>query len=107
MSGDLTTLSFTASQYSGPMYLRLYVVGGMPNSIRALQNWKTITQKYLTDRVETEIIDALEDPERLLADGILVTPTLLRLIPEPVIRIAGDLSQHAKVLQALGLEDLL
>ena len=107
MSGDLTTLLFSINQHSGPIRLRLYIVSGMPNSILAIRNWKAITENYLKRQVETEIVDALEDPERLLADGILVTPMLVRLDPEPVIRIAGDLSHYEKVVQTLGLEEWL
>ena len=41
-----------------------------------------------------------------LADGTLMTPTLVKLAPFPTRRIVGTLSQTQSVLQALGLETL-
>ena len=43
------------------------------------------------------------EPLRALVEGILVTPTLVRLSP-PVRHIVGDLSDRAIVLRALGLD---
>ena len=43
----------------------------------------------------------LANPEQGLADGIIVTPTLLRLSPLPVQRVIGNLSDAAQVLLAL------
>ncbi len=43
----------------------------------------------------------LEDPDRTLADGIIVSPTLLKLLPLPVARVIGDLSDKPSVLLAL------
>ena len=40
-------------------------------------------------------------PRRALADGVIVTPTLLRLRPVPVQRVIGDLSDTARVLLTL------
>jgi hypothetical protein len=37
-----------------------------------------------------------------LADGIIVTPTLVRLLPLPAMRIVGNLSDTTQVLLALG-----
>ena len=46
----------------------------------------------------------LEHPKRALADGIIVTPTLIRLSPPPIQRMVGDLSDRAQVLLTLGNE---
>jgi circadian clock protein KaiB len=46
----------------------------------------------------------LKEPMRALDDGVLMTPTLVRLAPNPVRRIVGTLGQRDTVLQALGLE---
>jgi circadian clock protein KaiB len=45
-------------------------------------------------------------PKRALADGILMTPTLMKLSPLPARRVVGTLSQTEPVLQALGLKTL-
>ncbi len=94
---------------AGPLELRLYVVRGAKNSSRALANLTAILQQHFADDFHLEVVDVLQDPRRALADGILVTPTLVKLSPAPRALVAGDLSQTERVLQALassgGLEE--
>ena len=83
---------------------RLYVANETPNSVRAIANLQAICQQYLRDRCKIEMVDILQEPLRALSEGVLVTPTLVRLSPPPVRTIVGDLSETATVLRALGLE---
>ncbi|MBK7765161.1 MAG: circadian clock KaiB family protein [Sulfuritalea sp.] len=85
---------------------RLYVAGDALNSAQALANLTALCRAHLPDRHEIDIVDVFNDPQRALADGIFMTPTLVRLAPAPVRRIVGALSQMQPVLQALGLEAL-
>ena len=88
-------------QARGPVVLRLYVAGESPSSRRAVANLEATCTTVFGGRCEVEILDILEHAERALADGVLVTPTLIRITP-PRRTIVGDLSQRAKVLDALG-----
>lgn len=83
--------------------LRLYVADSAPNSARAIANLAAICKEYLGDQFELEIIDVLEEPQRALADGIIVTPSLTKISPSPLARIVGNLSDTSSVLHALGL----
>jgi circadian clock protein KaiB len=85
-------------------HFRLYIAEGTPNSVRAMANLKSVCQEYLHGRHKVEVVDILQEPLRALSEGVLVTPTLVRLSPLPVRKIVGDLSDTATVLQALGLE---
>jgi circadian clock protein KaiB len=85
---------------------RLYIAGDAPHSAQAVANFKVICQKYLQDCHEIEVIDVLKDPLRALKDGVLVTPTLVKVSPAPPTRIIGDLSQTTKVIWALGLGEM-
>ena len=85
---------------------RLFVAGGTQNSAQAVANLNAICRAHLPDRHDIEVVDVLREPKRALADGILMTPTLVRLAPSPVERIIGTLSQTQTVLRALGLEAL-
>jgi len=85
---------------------RLFVAGGTQNSAQAAANLNAICRAHLPDRHDIEVVDVLREPKRALADGILMTPTLVRLAPTPVERIIGTLSQTQTVLRALGLEAL-
>jgi circadian clock protein KaiB len=83
------------------LQLRLYVAGHAPNSLSAIANTKAICNKHFASKHELEIVDLLEHPKRGLADGIIVTPTLLKLLPLPVQRVIGNLSDTDQVLMLL------
>lgn len=82
---------------------RLYVAGEAQNSAQAVANLTALCRAHLPDRHEIEVVDVFREPARALADGVLMTPTLVRLAPSPVRRIIGTLSGTQTVLQALGL----
>lgn len=82
--------------------LRLYVAGNAPNSLRAIANARAICEEQAGVSYRLEIVNVLEHPKRALADGIIVTPTLLKLSPLPIQRMVGDLSDRAQVLLTLG-----
>jgi circadian clock protein KaiB len=81
--------------------LRLYVSGNAPNSVCAIANAKAICASFLESSCDLEIIDLLAQPLRGLADRIIVTPTLIKLLPLPVQRVVGNLSDTSQVLLAL------
>ncbi len=82
--------------------LRLYVAGNAPNSLLAIANVRAICDQHFAAAHELEIVDLLLHPQRALADGIIVTPTLLRLRPTPMQRLIGSLNDTPQVLRALG-----
>jgi circadian clock protein KaiB len=81
--------------------LRLYIAGNAPNSVRAITNLKAICDEHFPSGCGLEIVDLLVHPQRALADGIIVTPTLVKLLPLPVQRVIGTLSDTEQVFQAL------
>ena len=84
------------------LLLRLYVAGNAPNSLRAMGNIKTICAEHFAACHTLEVIDMLEHPARAIADGILVTPTLVKLSPLPMQRIVGTLNDTQQMLAVLG-----
>ena len=82
---------------------RLYVAGDGPNSAQAVANLNALCQECLPERHEIEVIDVLREQTRALADGVMLTPLLVKLSPAPVRKITGTLSLREPVLQALGL----
>ncbi|HEX7672358.1 MAG TPA: circadian clock KaiB family protein [Polyangiaceae bacterium] len=81
--------------------LRLYVAGNAANSLRAIANTKAICEEHFPARHRLEIVDMLEHPGRALADGVIVTPTLVKLSPLPVQRLIGNLSDTTQVVFTL------
>ena len=86
---------------------RLYVAGDAQNSAQAVANLAAICREHLPDLHEVEVVDVFRQPERALADGIFMTPTLVKLAPAPARTIVGTLSQTQPVLRALGLQTLV
>jgi len=50
-----------------------------------------------------KVIDVIKQPQLAEDDKILATPTLIKILPPPVARIIGDLSDREKVLLGLDL----
>ena len=82
---------------------RLYIMGDTQNSIEAVANLTALCHTHVRDRYEIEYVDLSLHPERALADGIFMTPTLIKLAPSPTRMIVGTLSKTQPVIQALGL----
>lgn len=82
---------------------RLYVAGNSQNSTQARANLKAFCSERLPDQHEIEIVDVLLEPKRALADGVLLTPTLVKISPDPVRKIVGTLTQRPSLMAALGL----
>lgn len=85
--------------------LRLFVAGEAPNSVAARANLTAILAACGRSDAEVEIVDVFDQPERALADHVLVTPLLVRLEPAPERRIVGNLGDRALVIRGLGLEE--
>lgn len=83
--------------------LHLFITGATPNSTRAVRNAKEICEQYLAGRYVLSIIDIYQQPELARAQQVLAAPTLIRELPLPRRQVIGDLSDHPKVLSALGL----
>ena len=88
------------------LLLRLYIVAGAPNSIAARANLASILAGVSASAYTLEIVDCLADPHRALAEGVLVTPTLIKSAPEPAQTIIGSLSDRRSVIAALGLDSI-
>jgi circadian clock protein KaiB len=86
---------------TGTLCLRLYVAGQAPNSVRAIATATALCREHFPSTHQLEIVDVLSNPSRASADGIIVTPTLIKLSPSPVRRVIGNLSDTPQVLLAL------
>ncbi len=83
--------------------LKLYVAGNTPNSIRALRTLNSILEREFQGVYALKVIDVLKNPQLAEEDKILATPTLAKILPPPVRKIIGDLSDREKVLIGLDL----
>ena len=81
--------------------LRLYVSGRAPNSLRAIANVKAVCEEHFGAAHDLEVVNLVDHAVEALADGIIVTPTLLKLSPLPVQRVVGNLSDTHQLLLVL------
>ncbi len=92
-----------ANRDDEPYRLRLFVTGATPRSTRAIANARRILDTYLAGRYELEVIDILQHPDATEALMVIAAPTLVKMLPPPLKRLIGDLSDQEKVLLGLGL----
>ena len=83
--------------------LRLFVTGTTVRSQHAIANMRRICEEYLDGRYDLEVIDIYQEPEKTRDLQIVATPTLVKVLPEPLRRVIGDLSDQEKVLAGLNL----
>jgi circadian clock protein KaiB len=77
------------------------VAGDAPNSAQAAANLKLFCDEHLKGRYEIERVDVMREPARGLADGVLLTPMVVRIAPPPLRKIIGNLSEQRPLLQLL------
>lgn len=90
----------------GKYILRLFVTGTTVRSQHAIANMRRICDEFLADRYDLEVIDIYQEPEKTRDLQIVATPTLVKVLPEPLRKIIGDLSDKEKVLAGLNLAPL-
>ncbi|HEX2849523.1 MAG TPA: circadian clock KaiB family protein [Acidimicrobiales bacterium] len=75
-----------------PPRLLLFVAGrDRPRSLGAIARLNEVVAAH-TPATRVDIVDVLVDPQAAEEHRVIVTPTLVRLEPEPPIRLMGDLS---------------
>ena len=88
----------------GRLFLRLFVAGESPDSTLAIANLAALFPNGKGEQVDIEIVDVQRDPGRAARDGIMVTPTLLKLWPSPPCRILGNLKNRAALQRVLAID---
>jgi circadian clock protein KaiB len=83
----------------------LFISGMSVKSVRAIENLKHICDEKLAGKFSLQIIDISKEKEKALEYQVFALPTLIKLGPEPVRTILGDLSDREKVLRILEIND--
>jgi len=69
----------------------------------SIKNPENILEQDFQGVYALKVIDVLKNPQLAEEDKILATPTLSKVLPPPVRKIIGDLSDREKVLIGLDL----
>jgi circadian clock protein KaiB len=84
--------------------LRLYITGQTPLSMASIRNVRALCDQCLAGRFELKIVDLYQQPELAKQAQIVAAPTLIKLLPLPLRRLVGDLSDEKRVRIALDLD---
>jgi len=84
--------------------LRLYVAGTTRFSLRAMNNIRSLCDRYLPGRHDLQVIDIYQQPALANSCQILAAPTLIKEYPPPVRKFIGDLSQTDRLLRGLDIQ---
>ena len=85
--------------------LRLYVTGTTAGSTRAIQQVRRVCDEHLAGRYDLEVIDIYQLPALAKSDQIIATPTLVKVLPAPLRRLIGDLSNLDSVLFGMDVRE--
>jgi circadian clock protein KaiB len=96
-------MTWPASPPDENYVLRLFVAGATTRSQRAISNIRKICDDHLPGRCDLEVVDVYLHPEATRDYQIVATPTLVKILPEPLRRIVGDLSDFARVMASLNI----
>ncbi len=109
MTGDQDELALgrfaraLAALEGEPYALTLFVSGASDSSAHAITNVRAICDAHLNGQYHLDIVDLNQEPGLAKAHNVLATPTLIREHPLPLRMLVGDMSDHPRVLIALGV----
>jgi circadian clock protein KaiB len=84
------------------LLLTLFVSGSSPSSGRAERRLRDVCDLHSPSGYDLTIVDIYEQPEVVVARGVLAVPTLIKELPLPVRVLIGDFTDVPRVLTALG-----
>lgn len=99
---DISVKKLTNESY----VLKLYVTGLTSQSISALENVRKICEENLKGRYTLEVIDLYKNPSLAKGEQIIAAPTLIKLLPLPLRKLIGNMSDTERILVGLDLKKL-
>jgi circadian clock protein KaiB len=88
-------------------HFQLYVTGHTPRSTQAVANLRALCEEHLDGRYELEVIDLYQEPARAAAGQVIASPTLIKILPKPLMRMVGNLADRDQLRIKLDLADPL
>ena len=91
------------SRKAGKYVLHLFIAGLSPRSQKAIMNIKKICEKHMPGRYELVVQDIYQNPLFAKNGQIVAAPTLIKMLPLPLRRFVGDMSNTERLLVGLDL----
>jgi circadian clock protein KaiB len=67
-------------------------------------NLRSFCQAHLPGQHEIEIVDVLTKPYRALAEGVTLTPMLVKVSPAPTFKIVGRMNSFTVLFESLKMD---
>ncbi|MBE9047063.1 circadian clock KaiB family protein [Pleurocapsales cyanobacterium LEGE 10410] len=81
--------------------LRLFISSNNISSEHTLSKIHQLLEQGLTSPYTLKVIDIAKHPEQAAIHQVIVTPTLIRISPQPIRRIVGQLNDIQRVLKII------
>lgn len=98
---DLRKMATLLNAPKYPYVLRLFVSGNSQANERIFKTVHQFLEQGLGYPYTLKIIDISKQPEQAEQNQVSATPTLMRVLPQPVRRVVGELDDVERVLQIL------
>lgn len=82
---------------------QLFITGHTPRSTQAVANLRSLCEEHLEGRYDLEVIDLYQEPARATGHQIIASPTLIKLHPQPPLRMVGNLADREHLRRKLNL----
>jgi circadian clock protein KaiB len=83
--------------------LTLFVAGASTLSARAVTNVTAVLEQHLSGRYQLKVVDIYHEPQQVIQEGVLASPTLVRHLPTPRRVLVGDMSRTSSLLRVLDI----
>jgi len=94
-------VSIATNEQTGGYILRLFISSDHLSAEQTLGSIHQILEQGLTSPYTLKVIDLSKNPEQAEIHQVAATPTLVRVWPQPVRRIVGQLDDIQRVLQII------
>jgi circadian clock protein KaiB len=84
---------------------RVFVAGASWRSQRVVRALHELCVAHEVSHYRVEVVDVLQDPASAERNRVLALPMVMRVAPEPVVRVVGDLSDGRLAAEVLGLNE--
>jgi circadian clock protein KaiB len=88
-------------------HFQLYITGSSTRSLQAIANLRSLCEEHLDGRYQLEVIDLYQEPARAALGQIIASPTLIKILPKPLVRMVGNLADREHLKIKLNLTDPL
>lgn len=78
-----------------------YITGSAEHSPLVQELREALSQALDTDTWTLDVVNVLEVPEKALSNDIFATPTIMRELPHPVVKVLANVARVRDILVAV------